>query len=273
MPGLLRVLCMLAFCAIYPLGAAAQVCEVAGSALALVPADPPAVYADDAPAPEALPLFDVVLGVGHVYHDPQEPPSGPPGDNSWLQSVALPLSESPGRQPTAWIARGWIVEPGQDPEALTIWGLIETGYEERSFVVLERRDDGWMQVGYTVDLQGGRRAAWVPECALDASPAPLAFAPWSEWLLGDEISPLFVRAGLPLAMHSEPSGTSSLVAMISAADALEPHEVRGDWMRVTLVQPSDYCRPDVESTRREGWIRWLTEDGRGPRLWYFTRGC
>jgi hypothetical protein len=33
------------------------------------------------------------------------------------------------------------------------------------------------------------------------------------------------------------------------------------------------CRPHVESARLEGWVRWLTEDGRGSRLWYFTRGC
>jgi hypothetical protein len=255
-----------------PRAVAAQICEIPDAALALAPPDPPAVYAYDAPAPEPEPLFDAVLGVGHAYHAPSEPAMGPPGDNSWLQRVALPLSESPGSAPSAWIARGWIVEPGKDPEALTIWGLLETGYEERSFVVLERRNDGWLRIRYAVD-ERGPRSAWVPACALEASPAPLAFAPWSDWLLGDDVSPLFVRAGLPLALHTEPSRTSSLIAMISIDDGLEPHEIRGEWMRVTLVQPSGYCRPEVASTRREGWVRWLTEDDRGPRLWYFTRGC
>ena len=253
--------------------AAAQVCTVPPASLARVPAEPPAVYAYDAPAPEPSPFEEAVIGVGHVYHDPQEPPVGPPGDQSWLQRVALPLSGSPGDEPSAWIARGWIVEPGREPEPLTMWALIETGYEERSFVVLERAQDGWLRVAYAVDGQGMRRAAWVPECALDASPARVAFAPWSEWLLSDDLSPLLVREGIPLALHAEPSDGSQVVGSVTDADAIEPREVRGEWMRVTLVQPSDYCRPEVAPTRREGWVRWLTGDDRGPRLWYHTRGC
>jgi hypothetical protein len=258
-----------ALAAASPLGATAQVCELTEAALALVPLDPPAVYGYDAPAPDPAPLAEAVLGVGHVY--PGEAPTGPPGDNSWLQRVALPLSETPGSEPSTWIARGWIVEAGQEPRTLTIWGLIESGYEERSFVALERRPDGWLHLRYAFD---GREplTAWLPECALSASPAPLVFAPWSEWLLSDEISPLFVRTGLPLALHVEPSEASAILASVTEADVLEPHEVRGGWMRVTLVQPSDYCFPDVMSTRGEGWVRWLTED-RGPQLWYFTRGC
>ena len=267
-----RALCALTTLSVaYTPGGAAQQCTLPDSALALAPVEPPSVYGYDVPPPEPEPLFEMDLGVGHAYHAPSELPMGPPGDNSWLQRVALPLSESPGSSPSTWIARGWIVGPGRDPEALTIWGLLETGYEERSFVVHERRD-GWLHIRYAAG-ERGPRSGWVPECALAASPAPLAFAPWSDWLLGDDVSPLFVRAGLPLAMHAEPARTSPLVGMISIDDGLEPHEIRGEWMRVTLVQPSDYCRPDVASTRREGWVRWLTEDGRGPRLWYFTRGC
>jgi hypothetical protein len=272
MSSLCRALgALAALAAACPLGASAQICEPTETALALVPLDPPTVYGYDAPAPDPTPFAEAILGVGHVYHDPDEAPTGPPGDNSWLQHVALPLSTSPGYEPTAWIARGWVVAPGRDPRALTIWGLIESGYEERSFMALERRPDGWLLLRYAFE---GREplTAWVPECALDASPAPLVFAPWSEWLLSDGISPLFVRSGLPLALHVEPSEASAILASVTEADVLEPHEVRGGWMRVTLVQPSDYCDPDTMPTRLEGWVRWLTED-RGPQLWYFTRGC
>ena len=53
---------------------------------------------------------------------------------------------------------------------------------------------------------------------------------------------------------------------------LEPLEVRGEWMRVTVKEPSDYCEFDLAVSSREGWIRWYTET-RGPLVWYFTRGC
>ena len=252
-----------------PTASAAQVCGLTDVARALVPADPPAAFGYDAPPP--APFEDAALGVGHAYHAPEEPPTGPPGDQSWMQRVELPLFETPGAEPSAWIARGWIVAADRDPRPLTIWGLIETGYEERSFMVLETRQDEWLRIRYARDEESWL-SAWVSLCALGASPAPLAYAPWSDWLLGDDISPLFVRAGLPLALHAEPSDASATVASVTEADVLDPHEVRGEWMRVTLKQPSDYCRPDVVSTSREGWVRWLTED-RGPRVWYFTRGC
>jgi hypothetical protein len=135
-----------------------------------------------------------------------------------------------------------------------------TPFEEAALRIRYARDEeNWL-------------SAWVSRCALGASPAPLAYAAWSEWLLDDDLSPLFVRTGLPLALHAEPSDASSTVAFAMEGDTLEPHEVAGEWMRVTLKQPSDYCRPGVASASHGGWVRWLTED-RGPRLWYFTRGC
>lgn len=252
-----------AFAAARP--AAAQPCAPPPAALARLPVDPPA----DPGFPDLGALETMDLGVGHL-HPSGDRSGGPPGDNGWVQRVALPLSASPGDVPGVWIARGWIGRASGAPEVLSFRGMIETGYEEVSLLVLERRD-GWLRVRYA----GGERApesAWAPECALGASPVPLTFSPWSEWLLGDEISPLFVRDGLPLTLHAEPLETSASLAPVVEDDVLEPHEVRGAWMRVTLRQPSDYCSPDVVTVSREGWVRWLTED-RGPRLWYFTRGC
>jgi hypothetical protein len=56
--------------------------------------------------------------------------------------------------------------------------------------------------------------------------------------------------------------------------AMHPEEVRGSWMRVRLVVPSDNCvDPDsVPRQTRRAWIRYLDDRGR-PNVWYYTRGC
>ena len=251
---------------VLPIPISAQTCEPTAAVLARVPPVPPP---DLGPMPSE-PLATAALGVGHLHPDVEAALAGPPGDNGWVQRVALPLSGTPDGEPHTWIVRGWVVRAEGAPEPIALRGMLETGYEEVSFVVLERMD-GWLHVRYASAARD-TEAAWVPECALDASPARLTFSTWSDWLLGDGISPLFVRDNLPLTLHAEPSEASAGLASVTEADVLVPHEIRGAWMRVTLAQPSGYCFPDVVSASREGWVRWLGEE-RGPRLWYFTRGC
>ena len=53
---------------------------------------------------------------------------------------------------------------------------------------------------------------------------------------------------------------------------LEPLEVRGEWMRVKVKEPSDYCEFDLTVKSREGWIRWYADES-VPLVWYYTRGC
>jgi hypothetical protein len=149
--------------------------------------------------------------------------------------------------------------------------MIETGYEEPSFVVLESRWDGWLHIRYA-EAEGAAGSAWVPTCALGNTAARLDFTPWGKWLLSDRISPLYFRSRTPEELRSAPSAAAATVARIADDYILEPLEVRGDWMRVILKQPSDYCYPDVVPTRSEGWIRWYSPD-RGPLVWYYSRGC
>jgi hypothetical protein len=118
---------------------------------------------------------------------------------------------------------------------------------------------------------GDAGTAWTHACAAREGPAWLDFTPWSAWLLGDQISPLFVRPEMAAELRSEPAA-STAIATISGDHALEPLEISGEWMRVRLREPSDYCRPEVVSTAREGWVRWFSPEA-GPRVWYFARGC
>jgi hypothetical protein len=251
-----------------PVWVVAQNCAVPASVRDRLPADGPASGPYAPLGRDTVPFDEIDLGVGHLYHPLDQPAGVPPGSDDWLRQVELPLSTIEGAPPSSWIARGWIIPPIGDPQPLATTGLLETGYEELSFVVLQRSAD-WLRIRYSVAESG---TAWVPACALEASPARLEFAAWSDWFLGGEISPLFVRGARTLDLRSAPSVNLAPLTVTTTGDAIEPHEVRGGWMRVTLVRPSDYCEIESTSTRTEGWIRWLTLD-RGPALWYFTRGC
>jgi hypothetical protein len=243
--------------------ATAQVCRLPDSVRVTIPAVAP----PEAQKPDARPFAEVPLGIGFLQHsDDGAAADLPPGNARWLERLELPLSETPAAAPFAWIARGWVVIPGRPPFALPADATVETEYEERSFVVLEERNN-WLRVRYSAS-----GTAWTPKCALDASPVSFDFSPWSEWFLSDRISPMVFRVPVPEDLRSEPSAGSSGVARISGDYVLVPREIRGEWMRVELRQPSDFCNPDVTPTRRDGWVRWFAPDI-GPRVWYFSRGC
>jgi hypothetical protein len=243
--------------------ATAQVCRLPDSVRVTIPAQSP----PEAQMQDAKPFAEIPLGIGHLRPtDTGAAPDLPPGSERWLQRLELPLSEAPDAPPFAWIARGWVINLGRPPVALPPDASVETEYEERSVIVLEQRN-GWFRIRYS-----SSGTAWTPGCALEASPARFHFSPWSEWFLSDRISPMVFRAPVPEVLRSGPSAGSSALARISTDYALIPREVRGEWMRVELRQPSDFCNPDVTPTRSEGWVRWFAPDI-GPRVWYFPRGC
>ena len=125
----------------------AQDCQVPGSVRSLIPAEAPREAQTGTRSVTGLEGAFVPLGVGHLHYSDQNPIVDlPPGADDWLQRVRLPLSVAPGAAPTAWIADGWIVSGLASPEPLLRSGLIETGYEEPSFVVLESRPDGWLRL-------------------------------------------------------------------------------------------------------------------------------
>jgi hypothetical protein len=249
----------------------AQVCSVSDSVRRATPDTTPA-RSNTSAGISAISLDLAPLGIGHVhYSDANAPTDLAPGEDDWLRRVELPLSRTPDAEPAAWLVRGWIMIPGEPPQVLTTTGLIETGYENSSFLVDENRPRGWLLLrlaeGAAADAFG-----WVPRCALSNSPARLSFTPWNEWFLSKGISPLFFRSNAPGELRSGPSPTSALASRITGDYVLEPLEIRGEWMRVILKQPSDYCSPQVVPTRGEGWVRWYSME-KGPLVWYFTRGC
>jgi len=250
----------------------AQGCQIPDSVRGMIPADAPPAVPYETRWVTGADGASVRLGLGHLHYSDQNPIVDlPPGADDWLQRVILPLSAAPGAAPFAWIAGGWILTDGATPRPLARGGLIETGYEEPSFVVLETRPDGWLRLGYAW-VDGDFGTAWTQSCSLSDGPVALEFTEWSTWLLSETISPLFYRAESPGELRSAPSFGATSLREIAGDYILEPLEIRGEWMKVTVKEPSDYCAFELEPSRREGWVRWYSPE-RGPLLWYFTRGC
>jgi hypothetical protein len=200
---------------------------------------------------------DLALGVGHVR------PVREDERDDWPRRLKLPVFATPGGDVKIWLTPGSV---GGDV-------LLETGYETGSFIVLQARPDGWMQIRFGGPLSSG--AGWVHRCHLDTATPRLEYEPWEKRLAG--AAPLYFRVQAPRVLHKAPSAGAPAIADIPADPNLygiEPLQFRGDWARVRVSVPSTYCadpkpaRPKVY----EGWVRWRGPQ-RGPALWYYTRGC
>jgi hypothetical protein len=200
---------------------------------------------------------DLALGVGHVR------PAREEDRDDWTRRLSLPVFVSPGGEVKLWLTPGSIATDA----------LIETGYVTASFIVLQARANGWLQIRFGGPLSSG--AGWVHRCHLDTSSPRLAYQPWEELLAAQ--APLYFRSWSPHSLRRSGSEDAPLVAMIPADPnryGLQPLEFRGDWARVRVTIPSTFCadpkpqRPAVH----EGWIRWRSRE-RGPWLWYYPRGC
>ena len=140
--------------------------------------------------------------------------------------------------------------------------------------MLESRNDGWIRLRWAPDSAG---VAWTHSCLLSLGRQPLVVQTWAELFESFEDSPMYFRSEVRHSLRTGASIDSARIGWVPASPNdyhLEPLEIRGDWMRVELVEPSDYCAgPDAPaSTRREGWVKWR-DDEIGPWVWYYTRGC
>ena len=116
------------------------------AAVAAIPEAEPAAY-------EPLEGSDpeIALGVGHVR------PAREEQRDDWPRRLNLPVFTSPNAELKLWLTPGSV---GFD-------ALVETGYETASFIVLQVRPDGWMQIRFGGPLASG--AGWVHRCHLEAA--------------------------------------------------------------------------------------------------------
>lgn len=239
------------------LGAAAAACDGIDH-----PPRPPAVAAVEETEPSAYePLHgadpELALGVGHVRPVREEE------RDDWPRRLKLPVFEAPDGAVKLWLTPGSV---GGDV-------LVETGYETASFIVLQARPDGWLQIRFGGPLASG--AGWVHRCHLDAATPRLEYEPWESRFAAT--GPLYFRAWAPRVLRKAPSAEAPVVATVPADPnlyGLRPLQFRGDWARVRVSIPSSYCADPKPARSRvhEGWVRWRGPK-LGPALWYYTRGC
>ena len=145
--------------------------------------------------------------------------------------------------------------------------IMEFTYEESGLPVDSILPDrvrvllGW-------DGEHRMRRAWVH---LDST---VELRKWPE-LLAE--TPVFFLPGIRPGFYAAPRGARYPVILPGGDEPdyiMHPKQVRGEWMQVEVVTPSDYC-VDNETLRTKKdvvWIRFLEITHR-PRVWYYTRGC
>lgn len=211
-------------------------------------------------------LENAPLGVGHLKLHSRD------DIWDWWLRIAIPLYSEPGDEHWGWFVNGWLANASPAPQEVKpmgVSGLVETGYETSSFVVLENRDDGWVRFRYGKPAEGRDGLAWTHTCHVEAQ--GLRFETWEDRFMSGEISPLTFRSPVPHALRAGPAESSEQLLWIVGDHHLEPIEFQDDWMRVRVKQPSDYCR-DIDVAEHVGWVRWHSSE-KGPWVWYFTRGC
>ena len=145
--------------------------------------------------------------------------------------------------------------------------IMEFSYEESGLPVDSILPDrvrvllGW-------DGEQRMRRAWV---RLDST---IELRRWPQWLLE---TPVFFLPGVRADFFASPRGARYPVIIPGGDEPdyiMHPKQVRGEWMQVEVVTPSDYCAEDETTRRRKEtvWIRYLDATKR-PRVWYYTRGC
>ena len=150
--------------------------------------------------------------------------------------------------------------------ALAKPNLVEFGYEESGVPVDSAAEGGrWLRGLLGTDSAGRWLTGWT-----DARDAGVAHRWWAEHLA---TQPLFALDSARLRLAAEPGGPSLAAPgddyILYGADS-----VRGRWLLVRLVAPSDYCTDVDSGARREQrlWVEYLDARGR-PRVWYHSRGC
>ena len=200
---------------------------------------------------------------------------------NWIGAAIFPLYESPNGVFLGWMACGSFVD-GQTGEvrSLDLPPMIQTDYENYSFIVLETGGDGWFQMISEVMADGELATAWVHQSHLSLTEVPLAMTLWADEYQTridsrSEAGSLYFRNHeIAHALRHSPSETEDLIIWIGEDHMIKPLEIQGDWMRVSVRQPSDYCVLPAEwdGTIHEGWVRW-TSEVQGTWLYYYPRGC
>ena len=208
------------------------------------------------------------LGVGVVFLRRAEDKSGTIGTDTLIIRSA-PNAGSPPVGALLFVVSANGVTSYQLTAADSLTpNLVEYDYEESGIPFDSTDATGhWLHalLGSTGD--GTMRTGWV-----DTTRTGIGTVRWTEQLRD---RPIFFPKPDRAAFFVTPDSATPVAAPRGGDDAyaMHPVEVRGPWMRVRVVTPSDNCEPDPAPGRtRELWIRYLDDRAR-PNVWYYARGC
>ncbi len=207
----------------------------------------------------------------------------------WLSHLRLPLYDAPHGNAWGWIACGWLVDLSSSKPQISRLepSLLQTSYETFSFIVLNEQSDGWFQFRYGLPTLSHRGVAWAYTSHLRLGDRPLRIQYWKDIFQPSDVNQRNNRGWLQFRDHApssdqrlrrESTPTSEVSfptdgTFLEGDYGIEPIEIQGNWMRVRISIPQDYCKTHSEPIEfHEGWIQWWTPE-QGTLLYYHPRGC
>ena len=208
------------------------------------------------------------VGLGVVFLRRAEDKSGTIGtDTLLLRAAPVPTSPLTGAMLFVVSTNGVTSYQVRAADSLTP-NLVEYGYEESGIPFDSVDASGrWLRGLLGTMPNGTMRSGWV-----DTTQPGVGTVRWTEQLRD---RPIFFPKPERAAFFTTPDSATPVAAPRGGDDAyaMHPVEVRGPWMQVRVVTPSDNCEPDsVPRRTRQLWIRYLDDRGR-PNVWYYSRGC
>ena len=192
----------------------------------------------------------------------------------WPVDILLPLWSSPNESEfMGWIQNGDVISvASEETYTLTGAGMVETDYEQISFIVYEDTGNGWLRIRLRPGKSGDR---WIHQCYLKLGTVGLKYEMWQSFLW-EHSTWLHFRAPVTHVLRNATDINSQQVTMIGLDHKLELVEFNGDWMYVKVQQPDTTCSSDSESrdasNNHEGWVKWRDAD-KGTWIWIYSRGC
>jgi hypothetical protein len=213
-------------------------------------------------APFGIGQLTVALGGGRDhYYD-------------WFAYVIMPLWKAPQGRFYGWLQSSVVMPDNGASYPLTGAGMVETEYEHQTFIVWQKRQDGWLKLRTKAPSRQESGSVWTHVCHLALGEVTLSYRPW-EAVIREHGEWLHFRASVPHALRSGPGVEYERKGWIGNDHDLEMLEMAGDWMRVQVREPAWHCTGPEQTFRgtlRQGWIKWR-DAAKGPWVWYRTRGC
>ncbi|KAI9135666.1 hypothetical protein ON05_017100 [Acaryochloris sp. CCMEE 5410] len=206
--------------------------------------------------------------------------------DEWLNRLCLPLYDSAQGKPWGVLTGKWVVDLSDSKAQFSEFepNLVQISNDTYAFIVLQAASKGWFQIQYghpEGDLDG---TAWVNPDHLQQQPSLMVqywrnvFQPVDQTQTRnrgylykrEQLSPSILLRPNPIA--SSPT-IFALDSDLSGHDyGIEPLEIKGNWMRVRLSIPRDFCSTDETFQFHEGWIQWWSKEI-GPTVYKPPRRC